>query len=30
MVSKGQQIPPHLAHLAKDIVDADAGFAQAV
>ena len=30
MVSKGQPIPPHLAHLAKDIVDADAGFAQAV
>lgn len=30
MVSKGREIPPHLAHLAKDIAAADAGFAQAV
>jgi lipoic acid synthetase len=30
MVSLGRDIPPHLAHLAKDIAAADEGFAQAV
>jgi lipoic acid synthetase len=30
MLSKGRDIPPHLAHLAEDIALEGAGFAQAV
>ena len=30
MISKGRDIPPHLAHLAQDIALDSTGFAQAV